>query len=104
VPCTAKSLTNPARNLQGRLYQIEYAFKAAKAPGLTSVAVRGADSVVLITQKRVQVRRCVRAFLVRRSRPILRGSQDKLIDATSVSHLFKITDSIGLVATGVLGA
>ena len=33
----------------------EYAFKAVKAAGITSIAVRGKDSVVFVTQKKVPV-------------------------------------------------
>ncbi|KAL3155501.1 Polyamine N-acetyltransferase 1 [Trebouxia sp. C0009 RCD-2024] len=66
---------------EGRLYQVEYAFKAVKAAGITSIAVRGKDSVCFVTQKKVT---------------------DKLIDPTSVTHMFKITKQIGVLVTGQL--
>eukprot|EP00587_Corethron_hystrix_P010136 CAMPEP_0113328960 /NCGR_PEP_ID=MMETSP0010_2-20120614/20491_1 /TAXON_ID=216773 ORGANISM="Corethron hystrix, Strain 308" /NCGR_SAMPLE_ID=MMETSP0010_2 /ASSEMBLY_ACC=CAM_ASM_000155 /LENGTH=236 /DNA_ID=CAMNT_0000190709 /DNA_START=8 /DNA_END=718 /DNA_ORIENTATION=+ /assembly_acc=CAM_ASM_000155 len=66
---------------QGRLYQIEYAFKAATASsGLTSVAVRGKDTVALVTQRKVP---------------------DRLIVPESVTNIFKITENIGCLMTGM---
>jgi 20S proteasome subunit alpha 1 len=64
---------------EGRLYQLEYANKAVDAPGLTTVGVRGRDSVCLVTQRKVP---------------------DKLIDPASMSRVFNITDTVGCVMTG----
>ena len=64
---------------QGRLYQVEYAFKAAKGPGVTAVAIRGKDSVVIVSQKKVP---------------------DRLVDPTSVTNLYKVTDYLAVLMTG----
>jgi len=64
---------------EGRLYQIEYAFKAVRGAGLTSIGVKSNDGCVLVTQKKVP---------------------DKLLDPTSVTSVFKVTETLGCVVTG----
>uniref|UniRef100_A0A7S2SJC2 Proteasome subunit alpha type n=1 Tax=Rhizochromulina marina TaxID=1034831 RepID=A0A7S2SJC2_9STRA len=65
---------------QGRLYQVEYAIKAAENTGLTAVAVRGANSCAMVIQKKVP---------------------DRLIDPSSVTYVYQITEKIGCLMTGL---
>merc|ERR1711988_372908 len=67
---------------EGKLYQVDYAYNAIKHTGNTCVAVRGEDSVVVVTQHKVP---------------------DKQLDGTSVSSLFKISDTIGCAIIGSPG-
>ena len=64
---------------EGRLYQVEYAFKAIKAVGINSIAVKGKDCVVSVTQKKCP---------------------DVLIDQSAMTHMFKVTKTLGMCMTG----
>ena len=64
---------------EGRLYQVEYAFKAIKSSGINTIAVKGDNCVVSVTQKKCS---------------------DLMIDQTALTHMFKITKTLGMCMTG----
>ena len=65
---------------EGKLYQVEYAIKAAKSSGLTTVGIRGVDSVCVATQKKIP---------------------DALCDPEYVTNIYTISGSIGCIVTGL---
>jgi len=93
----------------GRLYQVEYAFKAISAAGLTSVAIKGKDCCVVATQKKVPVSNsnsiynCPLTLTSDLYLHLITFYQDKLLDASTVTHIFNITNEIGCVVTGRIG-
>ncbi|RLN35745.1 proteasome subunit alpha type 6 [Panicum miliaceum] len=66
-----------------RVSAADYAWNAVRLAGVTSVGVRGADSVCVVGQQRA------------------RAPKDKLLETASVSRLFPITERVGLLATGI---
>lgn len=65
---------------EGKLYQVEYAIKAAKSSGLTTVAIRGKDSVCVATQKKIP---------------------DALTDPEYITNIYSISGNIGCIVTGL---
>merc|ERR1711916_50792 len=63
----------------GRLYQVEYTFRAARTSGFTSLALKGEGCAVVLTQKKVP---------------------EQLMDPATVSNLHTITPTVGCVTTG----
>lgn len=63
----------------GRIYQMEYAFKAINTFGQTSIAVRGKDCVVVANKKNVP---------------------DKLIVPDSVTNIFSLAANTGAIIVG----
>ena len=64
---------------EGRLFQVEYAFKATNQTNLNSIAVRGNSCTVVVNQKKVP---------------------DKLLDPATVTYLFPISRTVGMLANG----
>ena len=64
---------------EGRLWQVEYAFKAVKQSEVTAVGVKGENSVVVVVQKKVP---------------------DRLIDPNTVTHMYRITETVGACLVG----
>lgn len=79
---------------------LEYAFKAITAANITSIGVRGKDCAVVLSQKKVPVRAHLSILKVCNDGLTLSSPQDKLIDPSSVSHIFKLSPSVGCVMTG----
>ncbi|KAI6191509.1 Proteasome subunit alpha type [Aphelenchoides bicaudatus] len=66
---------------EGRVYQVEYAFKAINSTNLTSVAVKGTETAVIAVQKRVP---------------------DKLVVSDSVTSVYQLSPTIGCAAIGMI--
>ncbi|CAI5450353.1 unnamed protein product [Caenorhabditis angaria] len=66
---------------EGRVYQVEYAFRAINSTNLTAVSVKGNDTAVIAVQKRVP---------------------DSLIVAESVTSVYQISPTVGCCAIGLI--
>ena len=84
----------------------EYAFKAISGAGVTAVAVRGKDTAVVITQRKVPVSPAPGLTALSTRLSFLRSRaakpQDKLLDPATITHLFQITPTIGAAMTGLI--
>ncbi|CAI2354633.1 unnamed protein product [Caenorhabditis sp. 36 PRJEB53466] len=66
---------------EGRVYQVEYAFKAINTMNLTAVAVKGKEAAVIAVQKRVP---------------------ESLMVPENITSVFQISPTVGCCAIGIL--
>ncbi|KAH7821749.1 putative Proteasome subunit alpha type-6-A [Monocercomonoides exilis] len=65
---------------EGKLFQVEYAHKAIKSENLTTLAIRGKDCIIAVSEKKVP---------------------EKLVDPDTVRHIYNVTPHIGALFTGM---
>eukprot|EP00917_Polyrhabdina_sp_WS-2016_P018701 GHVP01040176.1.p1 GENE.GHVP01040176.1~~GHVP01040176.1.p1 ORF type:complete len:267 (+),score=38.75 GHVP01040176.1:49-801(+) len=71
---------------EGKLFQVEYAFRAIKNCALTAFAIKGKDSVAIAVEKKVAMSHV---------------QQDKLLDREYSTSLHSVTDNIGGAFVGL---
>lgn len=91
---------------QGHLYQIEYAMKAAAGGGSTAIAVRSGKTSVFISQRKVPVSRLPKYMRIDlasylNDKRMENAMQDRLVDPTSLTSIYKITDTVGCLLIGL---
>lgn len=73
---------------EGKLYQVEYAFRAVKSRNITAIAIKGTEAACVVVQKKI---------------PSRQAQQDTLLDVSSITSLYNITDDIGTAMIGLPG-
>uniref|UniRef100_A0A3B0NFJ8 Proteasome subunit alpha type n=1 Tax=Theileria annulata TaxID=5874 RepID=A0A3B0NFJ8_THEAN len=73
---------------EGKLFQLEYALKAVKNCNLTGLAIKDDSAIAVVAQKKL---------------PAQQGNQDVLLDTSSVTSLYHITDEIFALLVGLPG-
>ncbi|XP_053991671.1 proteasome subunit alpha type-6-like isoform X3 [Hylaeus volcanicus] len=73
---------------EGKLYQVEYAFRAVKSRNITAIAIKGTEAACVVVQKKI---------------PSRQAQQDTLLDVSSITSLYNITDDIGTAMIGLAG-
>ncbi|EZG66838.1 proteasome subunit alpha type [Gregarina niphandrodes] len=71
---------------EGKLFQVEYAFRAVEAANITVVALRGKEAAVIVGQKKASSQAL---------------AQDKLLDASSLSSMYFVTPKVGGAFVGM---
>eukprot|EP00923_Selenidium_pygospionis_P058351 GHVN01102412.1.p1 GENE.GHVN01102412.1~~GHVN01102412.1.p1 ORF type:complete len:145 (-),score=18.28 GHVN01102412.1:612-1046(-) len=71
---------------EGKLFQVEYALKAVNGCNLTTIALKGKDCVCVVAQKKV---------------PAQHLQQDQLLDMSSVTSLYNVSDDMGACVVGM---
>jgi len=66
---------------EGKLFQVEYAFRAVRGANMTALGIKGKDCVVLVSQKKVASQTS--------------AQEDKLLDQSAVTSFYHITPTIG---------
>ncbi|BAM42185.1 proteasome subunit alpha type [Theileria orientalis strain Shintoku] len=73
---------------EGKLFQLEYALKAVKNCNLTGLAVKDDSAIAVVAQKKL---------------PAQQGNQDVLLDSSTVTSLYHITDELYCLLIGLPG-